>query len=393
MMTCVTHSRDQRLRFAYETVKKLKSSHLSCSSTRSDTQIIRRPDPMKDLSPIVSPTLILLEDGHREAKCPTNSKQEEDPILVKSFRENEVEFNECHLLNLPLHILETIMEHCVDPMLGESYIMKNLHVRLDYEGICCSRFGWLLFLSTEFDCLVFFNPFISDLRKLPPTPSYRHLMSVCFSAPPTSPECMVVGFSTSVESPVYIHYVAREPSWRILGVGFDANIIHFSTFFGPDLYALRSEGELISIKDLVEEDSATFVEFKAPLSSCRSPSHYYLMRCDQDLLKVIVGEFGVPIEVFKWNDSKHEWEKIHSLGKYMIYICDTTCLCIQAKTTLMENKIYFPLRHSKNRKIVFYSLETHTYGTFIGENVNQQFEDFIGTTYNLFSHAWIEPSW
>ncbi|GKA76707.1 hypothetical protein Tco_0783168 [Tanacetum coccineum] len=216
-------------------------------------------------------TIILCcKDGHREAKCTTDSKQEEDPILVKSFRENDVEFNECHLLNLSLHILEMIMEHCVgveymnfrgtckrchvatpliqwsnetalrrlqtyslispwlmevnndkgnitfiDPMLGESYIMKNLHVRLAYKGICCSKFGWLLFLSTEFDCLVFFNPFTSDLRKLPPTPSYHHLMSVCFSAPPTSPECMVVGFSTSVESPVYIRRFSPEPCFAV----------------------------------------------------------------------------------------------------------------------------------------------------------------------------------
>ncbi|PWA39502.1 hypothetical protein CTI12_AA572200 [Artemisia annua] len=279
-----------------------------------------------------------------------------------------------------------------DPMFGESYFMKNQHVWLGYQEVCCSRFGWLLFSSTEFGRLVFFNPFTGDLRKLPLADC--SFESVSFSAPPTSPNCMVVGFSTNVESHAYIHYVAREQSWRTLGVGFEPYSIHFPTFLGQDLYALRAEGELISINVLGEEDySPTFVEAKAPLSCCRSPSHYYLMRCDQDLLEVIVGETGVPIEVFKRNDSKHEWKKIHSLGKYMIYICDTICLCIEAKTPQMENKIYFPRRHPKNRKIVFYSLDTNTYHTFIRENIEQQFKDYMGTAYHLVPHAWIEPSW
>ena len=54
-----------------------------------------------------------LEDGHGEAKCTIDSKQEEDQRLVRSVTHNEVEYNGWHLLNLPVDILETIMEHCV----------------------------------------------------------------------------------------------------------------------------------------------------------------------------------------------------------------------------------------------------------------------------------------
>ncbi|MFS7891123.1 hypothetical protein Hanom_Chr00s000231g01629971 [Helianthus anomalus] len=61
------------------------------------------------------------------------------------------------------------------------------------------------------------------------------------------------------------------------------------------------------------------------------------MKCDQQL----VSEFGESVEVFKLNGST-EWEKIESLGRHVIYIGGKACLCIEAKTTVTANKIYFP---------------------------------------------------
>ncbi|PWA84433.1 hypothetical protein CTI12_AA157140 [Artemisia annua] len=387
-----------------------------------------------------------LGDDIGEAKCPLDFKQEEDQIVVRSVQDNEIGLNEPDFLNLPLDILEMIIKHCVgveymnfratckrchqaaplikwrdenalrrlqaysfispwlmvvdknhgvitftDPMLGDVYFMNALHVSLVHQEIACSRFGWLLFFSAEFRSLVFFNPFTSDLRKLPETD--HSFMTMCFSAPPISPDCMVVGFPISDEWLVLIHYVAREPTWHSVRVDVEPNSIRFPTFFGQDLYALGGKGELIGFKDLnVEDSSLTLVETKAPVSCCRSPAQHYLIKCHQDLLKVIVGKFGERVEVFKRNGSKEEWEKINNIGKYMIYICGTTCLSTEAKMPQMENKIYFPLLYSKNKKMVFYSLETCMYHTFNGENI-QQFKDFLGTTYHLFPHAWIEPSW
>ncbi|GJV68240.1 hypothetical protein Tco_1483749, partial [Tanacetum coccineum] len=63
------------------------------------------------------------------------------------------------------------------------------------------------------------------------------------------------------------------------------------------------------------------------------------------------GLSGESVEVFKMNNSNKEWEKLDSLGRHMIYICGTTCLCIEAKYRHMENKIYFPQLHSKNKWI------------------------------------------
>ncbi|PWA34801.1 hypothetical protein CTI12_AA615670 [Artemisia annua] len=389
-----------------------------------------------------------LEDDHGGTKCTLDSKQEENEIVVRSVADYEVGLNESNLLNLPFDILEMIMERCVcveylnfratcklchvaapliewsnktssmrlqtyslvspwlmvvdrnqgiitftDPMLGENYFMKSSHESLAHQEICCSRFGWLLFFSyDDLECLVFFNPFTTNLRKLPEA-SYG-FYTACFSAPPTSPDCMVVGFPITDQCLVLIHYVARESSWQPIVVGTEPNSMRFPTFFGQDLYALDGDGKLIGFKELGEEDySSAFVEATVPIGCCTSPTRYYLMKCDQNLLKVIVGKFGESVEVSMWDFSKEEWEKIHSLGNRMIYICGTTCLCIEAKTREMENKIYFPILHSKNQKIVFYSLETCTFQTFNGENIQQPLKDLFGTTYHLFPHAWIEPTW
>nr|GEZ38300.1 cation/H+ exchanger, cation/H+ exchanger, CPA1 family [Tanacetum cinerariifolium] len=355
-----------------------------------------------------------LKDGHEEAKCTIDSKQEEEQIMVKLVTDNKIGFNESNLLNLPFDILEMIMEHCVgveymnfratckhchlaaplihwgnktslgrlqaysllspwlmvvdknqgnvtftDPMTGDNYFKKNLQALNDDLSIRCSRFGWLLLESIEYEGLVFFNPLTCDLRKLPEVEADDNLESLCFSAPPTSPDCMVVGFSTSDYWHVFIHFVAQEPSWRRLSVGVVPYSISCPTFFGQDLYALRNKGELIAFKDLGQADnSCTLVDAKDPRSCCKSSGEYFLVKCDQDLLLINVSMFGETIEVYKRNDSKQEWEKINGVGKHMIYICRTTCLCIEAKSREMENKIYFPRLYSKNKKVVFYSFET-----------------------------------
>ncbi|PWA43761.1 hypothetical protein CTI12_AA514830 [Artemisia annua] len=400
---------------------------------------------LSSMPSLVLPTSNVLENDHGVAKCPVESRQEEDQIAIRSVTHNEVGLNEFNLLDLPFDILKLIMKHCVgveymnfratckgchvaapliqwsneasskrlktyslvspwllvvdknqgiitftDPMSGNNYFKKNLHVSLAYEEISCSRFGWLLFKSTEFYCLVFFNPFTNDLRKLPEADF--NLKSMCFSAPPTSPNCIVVGFPVTDERLVLIHYVG-EPSWRTLHVDVEPKSVRFPTLLGQDLYALGGEGELIGFKDLsIEDNSSTFVGAKAPIS-CMPPTQVYLTKCDQDLLKVIVGKFGEHVAVFKWIDTKQEWEKIDSLGKHTIYICGTTSFSIKAKMPETENKIYFPLLHSKNKKMVFYSLATCKYHTFIDGNIEHHLKDILGTTYHLFPHAWIEPSW
>ncbi|PWA82333.1 hypothetical protein CTI12_AA176640 [Artemisia annua] len=386
------------------------------------------PSPMMPTS-YVSIWECRLEDNNGEAKSIVDSKVEmenNDEVLLRSGTDDGVEYSESHLLNVPFHVLETIMEHFV----GVEYrnfraTCKKCHLaaplrnwsnttslgrlqntslrRLQTESISkiatdrfsqlyCSRFGWLLFESYDFPCLVLFNPFTNDLRKLPEA-NYSW-ESLCFSAPPTSPDCMVVGFTTQGNWHAHIHFVNRKSTWRKLHLrpDLDPHTIRFSSVCGRNLYALCEEGELTVFNNLGEQSySWELVETVSPKSCCGSLTQGFLAENDQHLFLVRVCDYGKHVEVFKLNDSKREWEKIDGLGKHVIYICGTSCLCIKAKTPQLQNKIFFPHLHTKTRKIMFYSLDTCMYHTFDDKN-QEHLRDFVGTTF-LLSHVWIEPSW
>nr|XP_043610000.1 uncharacterized protein LOC122581785 [Erigeron canadensis] len=375
-----------------------------------------------------------LQGDNEEAKSIVDIKKEEDAIAVKSVTDDPIGIDDSGLLCVPLDILAALMEFCVGveymtfratckrchlaapvrqwsdktalsrlqnysllspwlmamQMLGDEYYMKNSQISVNNETIYCSRFGWLVFEISDLH-IAFFNPFTNDLRELPNL-RFR-FESLCFSAPPTSPDCMVVGFNTIITWSVFIHFVAREPTWRKFHLGPDPLSLCFPTLFGRGLYALSTNRDLVIFNNVGEEDIAWKIfEAKAPTSSCRSPVQYYLVKCAEHLLLVIVGGIGEPIEIFKPNDSTQEWEKVDGIGKHMIYICDTTCLCIEAKTREMENKIYLPKLSSTNGKIVFYSLETCTFHTFNGNNVQEEVRG-VSNVAHLSAHAWVEPSW
>ncbi|PWA44327.1 hypothetical protein CTI12_AA527470 [Artemisia annua] len=409
--------------------------------------LLHTPSPMLPSSH-VSMWEYMFEDDPREAKCVDSEGEMEnnDEMLSRPVKHNGVESNEPHLLNIPFNLLETIMEHCVgveymnvratckqchlaaplikwsnetslrrlkrysvvspwfvvlnrkqgiitftDPMLGENYHMKNSQISIVDYRIRCSRFGWLLLENNETQCLVFYNPFTNDLRKLPEM-EYNTPQSLCFSAPPTSVDCMVVGITT--EWYAYIHFVNQEPSWCEFALDYDPHSIYRLTFYGQHLYALRKEGELIVFSNMGKEDySCKVVVAEGPKRCSGSSIENYLTKYDQHLLLVSVDERGRHIKVFKMNSVKQEWEKIEGVGKHMIYICGTTCLCTEAKMPQMENKIFFPRMLTNNRNIVFYSLETCKYHVFDGENTKEYLGDFVGTTSQFSPHAWIEPSW
>ncbi|KAJ9563793.1 hypothetical protein OSB04_008953 [Centaurea solstitialis] len=386
------------------------------------------------------------EGDNGEDECKYDAKQEEgkeDRTLVRSCKNDEVEFygetNELQLLNLPFHVLEMIMKfsvgveylnfratckHChlaapviqwnnekarirlqtyslsspwlmtfekdrcimtfTDPMFGDKYYIKASQELFYDKRILCSRYGWLL-LFIDFERIVFFNPFTSDIRELP---RVDHVDTFNFSAPPTSPDCVVVAFS-KMHGMFYIHNVGREPFWRNLEFGAaTVSFFEFPVFCGRDVYALTRDGGLQVLKD--DNQSLETVVAKNPRSCCRESVKNFLVKCNEHLLLVIVGDFG-EVEVFKLKDSTKEWEKMDGLGRHMIYICDATCLCVEAKTPEMENKIYFPRFYSKNEKLVFYSLDTCRYHTFDGRNVDEALMDIFETKQLYYPQAWIEP--
>ncbi|GJT74206.1 hypothetical protein Tco_1040931 [Tanacetum coccineum] len=382
--------------------------------------------------------------------------QGDNEIVVKSLMNDDLNINtmrnethedniKSHLLNIPFDIMETIMEHCVgleylnfratckhchlaapmiqwsnetalkrlktyslvspwlmvfdnrlgiitftDPMFGDTYFIKTPQELIGDIRIRSSKYGWILMFELGGPTF-FYNPFTNDIRKLPFVPYFEDFG---FSAPPTSPDCMVVACETPN---VFIHFVNRESSWRGFHMDFGNIVSHsfaFPTCYGRDIYTL-DEGRLYAFRNM--DEGTCFWEnvvAQPPKGcGCRSSAQHYLVKCDQQLLIVCVDEFGESVEVSKLNHSTKKWETVEHLGRHMIYICDYTCICMEAKTPEMENKIYFPRLHTKNGKIVFYSLETCMFHTFDGRNIAESFSDLFGTKFHSNPHTWIEPSW
>ncbi|GKB73112.1 hypothetical protein Tco_0934524 [Tanacetum coccineum] len=379
-----------------------------------------------------------LESDHVLFYCKQEKEgHKEDEIVVRSVKCNhEVD---SHLFNLPPHVLENlVMEFCAgvdylkfratckrchlaaplipwnnwkaskimqnyalpspwlivfdkhkgimtltDPMFGDKYFIKTPQELICDFQIKCSRFGWLLILK-PCGLLVFFNPFTNDILELPELPDI-HKDTVCFSAPPTSPDCMVVGMILGPWQ-ACIHIVGGEPSWRrtvlnIRGYEYFTSI----TFYGRDLYALRGDGGFDIFKEMGRENHKWWRDVaKAPASCCTSVPQCFQLRCDQHILRVIVGTFGESVEVFTLTLSR-KWLKVVDLRKHMIFISGASSVCLDAKTPQMANKIYFP-----SSPIMYYSLETCRFHTLNNED---SFGDFFGTKHHLTSHAWIEPRW
>ncbi|KAD5803142.1 hypothetical protein E3N88_14502 [Mikania micrantha] len=385
-----------------------------------------------------------VEDGNTDEKA-GRPIEGDDTTSVSSYSTT----HESHLLNLPLHIVEMIMEHCVgveylrfratcrhcylaapsiqwgsktsrllgyslispwlmvfdshrgtmtfiDPVCSERYFVKAPQELIeDGYRIYCSRYGWLLMCRMKVGPrTVFFNPFTSKIRELPVV---RYLESFCFSAPPTSPDCIVVGFTTDEPYHVYIHFVSQESEWREYSLNFcdfDPYSYRFPAFSGRDIYALGKNERIEAFRGISEDDfdSWEILTDVGPTSRCKSPAQYFLSNCDQHLLLVIVGEFGESVEVFKLNESAQEWLKIDGLGTHMVYISTTSCVCLDAISPEMGNKIYFPRLFDD--QIVFYSLETRGYHTFDDKNTRQSFGvDLVGTKHHCYTHTWIEPNW
>ncbi|KAI3677057.1 hypothetical protein L1987_86675 [Smallanthus sonchifolius] len=283
-----------------------------------------------------------------------------------------------------------------DPMFGDKYFMKTPQELIGDLRIHSSGYGWLLVYNLSHTplSLMLFNPFTNDIRKLPPS---GYIKSICFSAPPTSSDCMVAGFVSKSIFAVRFHFVNQSPDWDGFNVDFDEinpRSISFPTLYGRDVYVLEAGGRLDVYKIMEEDGSFWEVVAEAP-GGCPSAAKCFLVKCEEHrLLLVRMDEYGESVEVFKLNQTTQEWERVDGLGRHMIYICDTACLCMEAKTPEMENKIYFPQLHSKNGKIVFYSLETCRYHTFNDRKLEEEsLVDFLGTKSILSHHAWIEPSW
>nr|GEU96332.1 zinc finger, CCHC-type [Tanacetum cinerariifolium] len=230
---------------------------------------------------------VLLENDHADFK---QEKDMDDDIPVQSI--NNGDEDESPLLNIPLHVLESVMELCV----GVEYLKFRSTCKLCHLAaplIQCKNgkavnqletysllSPWLMVFNKHKGIFTFTDPMFGDN----------------FSAPPTSPDCMVVASS---RQSIFIHFVG-EPSWDRVSLDFNGKDYQFFTLYGPeslDLYAMKANGELDIYKEMGEEYYCwERTVCPAPTSCCTSLRQSFLVRCEERFLQVILGEFGESVE-------------------------------------------------------------------------------------------------
>ncbi|KAL5718601.1 hypothetical protein ACHQM5_011485 [Ranunculus cassubicifolius] len=241
-----------------------------------------------------------------------------------------------------------------------------------------AKFGWLL-MSVGRYSLFFFNPYTTEIIKLPECSVCPGFVNISFSSSPTSSDYVVFGLMSSSDDFVLMsayHKVQDRWSTHFLRdrpytfVPSDCNPIFHNGVF----YCLSKDGKLgIFNPNVIDEDdmwrvytdlSVHDVRVTSPDLILEVSTRSFIMECDGEIFSVFVGFVGSPVRVYKFDESKKKmkWLKVESLGERLMFLSHTTSLLMPAVLKGTENRIYFP--RFKGTFSVFYSLTSGNYHSF-----------------------------
>ncbi|KAK9044136.1 hypothetical protein V6N11_072453 [Hibiscus sabdariffa] len=279
-----------------------------------------------------------------------------------------------------------------DPFYNGSYQALIPHELIDAR-ICHSNYGWLL--MSQGAQLFFFQPFTKRRMDLPILRhSYidhiKQCARMCFSCPPTSPDCMVFGIDDDDPREAEVSIIRRgqvsvttflcstEDAW------FDSS--HGSpVFYKGAFYCLSIDGQL-GVFDANARDNGRWKIFDKLKHPCESIQENFLVESDGELISVVVGRIGEYVRVFQINcDQEFRWVEVHSLADKMIFACRTGSICMQSRT--MGNTIYFPNLDAGGNGL-FYSLVSRKFHSLELASARKDLYD----TRRMLHCAWITPS-
>ncbi|KAF7831162.1 F-box/kelch-repeat protein [Senna tora] len=287
----------------------------------------------------------------------------------------------------------------VDPVHGTSFLM-SVPESLKGSVVRCSRNGWLL-MSDRKSSMSFLNPFTNKIIKLSKTPiECASSYAMAFTSLPTSPDCIVLGCGafppTATSSKLRIlpaTPMGGPPNWIDASIERDAIFqINNSSpvFYKERFYLLGLDGKLSVLKCVHREDDLGFYWIITwdILERLETPhkSFYqnFLLGCDGKLMSIFVGEMGEWLQIYSLDFTEMRWEKVESIGNYVIYVSRSSSVAIEARITGTNNRIYFPRFH--DNCILYYSLETRKFHSDGQSTV----ESFYNTKEPLLA-TWIEP--
>ena len=238
-----------------------------------------------------------------------------------------------------------------------------------------SEYGWLL-LSRDDCSIFFFHPFNKIKIELP---SCLPFETMCFSSPPTSTNCFVIGFTFAA---IEVALIRRgEVDWTIRRVkGFSVLSGCNPVLYKGKCYCLFMSGD-VGVFDLNEylrepnQHSLHWILFSTGLPQHLRDSHErsYLMKANGKLLAVFeVHDCQQCVYVFSLNffttRTRMIWHKVCNLGNKILYTSLKGSFSESTVVKGMDNKIYLPnVLENQGNSNVFYSLKTNKYHSFFSD--------------------------
>ncbi|PPE00006.1 hypothetical protein GOBAR_DD02986 [Gossypium barbadense] len=276
-----------------------------------------------------------------------------------------------------------------DPFYNGTYVAQIPDELIDAR-IFFSNYGWLLMCQDT--QLFFFHPFTNQRIDLPSIE--RHNLEeygrMCFSTPPTSPNCLVFGILNDYPITSDVTIIHRgESSWT--NICYKTNNVRFYTshgnpvFYKGAFYCLGIDGKL-GIFDPNKRGSRCWKIIDKLKLPCDSIQENLLVESNGELISICMGHIGEYVRIFRLNyDYDIRWEDVHNLGDEMIFASRTGSMCLQ--THAMGNTIYFPSFDNGGNGL-FYSLASHKFHSL---GVALPRKDLYNTK-RMLHCAWITPT-
>ncbi|KAL3641185.1 hypothetical protein CASFOL_016153 [Castilleja foliolosa] len=268
---------------------------------------------------------------------------------------------------------------------------------LDNADIRCSNFGWLL--MSKFDSTLFFyDPFNNRKIELPCKLDFGYT-AFCFTHPPTSPDCIVVGFSTVDDDDGIVKV-------RVLKHG---KSVWEEEEYHPEIKFYVSRGApafhrgLVYLLDL-EGNVATFDVQKhgckesalAVYSKCLKMCHYnkeikehFLFKIrgeEETLFSVMLVNEERNVKLYRLSEPRMRWKLETDIGDKVLHLSHYSSSGDTAHLKCLANRIYFPRFHVNSA--VYYSFKTGMYHSHDGHFSSVRCYDV-----KRFDYAtWITPA-
>ncbi|XP_022764313.1 F-box/kelch-repeat protein At1g57790-like [Durio zibethinus] len=232
----------------------------------------------------------------------------------------------------------------LDPVNQSPFLSEAEFPELQFQVECLSSgHGWLLLLSRQTSSLFFLNPFTRQKIDLP----YRSsgFTAVAFSAPPTSPDCVVFAIQHQYEK-CWNRYPYR--------VGKDFGVLMHAICNDGILYCMDSCGRIATFDANKKGDTWTEISsknFKQVRLSC-------FFKFNGELYGVkLYGNYSAVETVYKLkleNGVAAAWEEVNDMRDHTMFLGPYgSCAAVGLDEKLLQKKIFLARDDPTSKCLIF----------------------------------------